>query len=72
MTRYWTRERIIEAIRLHEELNGRPPALIDFGGGDYRFPSHRTVTNFFGSWNAAIVAAGFAPRRKGWPCSTPQ
>lgn len=69
---YWTRERIIEAIQLHARENGRPPAVLDFGGGDHRFPLHGTVKLHFGSWNAAIEAAGFVPRRKGWPCSTPR
>ncbi len=63
---HWTRERIIAAIQEWAERFGHPPA-----SGDWRFgvapywPATSTVQNRFGSWNAAISAAGFTPLRSG-------
>ena len=70
----WTREAVVEAIQVWAaEHGGRPPAAIDWNGvlaREYgreerdmeRFPGSNTVQDVFGSWNAAIEAAGFEPR----------
>jgi hypothetical protein len=73
----WTPERIIAAIQQWaREHDGEPPAKTQWsrrntrGGvvpgkpGSTR-PSPRHVARAFGSWNAAIAAAGFEPRTKG-------
>jgi DNA-directed RNA polymerase specialized sigma24 family protein len=55
---------IITALRGFHAEHGRVPAVADFEvrDADGRYPSYREVTAAFGSWNAAVVAAGFAPR----------
>lgn len=42
---------------------GRPDVVAIFEAGDW--PHSSSVSHLFGSWNAAIVAAGFTPRRSG-------
>jgi Homing endonuclease associated repeat len=77
---YWTRERIIKAIQ-RAAKDGEPPKSTDWMSGlapgrkrrktgsatsprpDH--PSHTRVQQVFGSWNAAIRAAGFPPRDAG-------
>jgi Homing endonuclease associated repeat len=74
---YWTEERIIQAIqRWAERHDGEPPAAHEWrrkrqrdlrpmlGNGPGSRPSACTVYRVFGSWNAAIEAAGFRPRRR--------
>jgi predicted transcriptional regulator len=70
-TKYWTRERIIEAIQLFaSEHDGRPPTATEWlrGPRDPRFPRtssiYRSNTKSgrnkpFASWADAIEAAGF-------------
>lgn len=64
----WTQARIIEAIREYARLHGRPPAAtawlqpIPIRGDT---PPVSRVQKAFGSWNAAIAAAGFEPVRPG-------
>ena len=77
---YWTRERIIEAIRRWNTTFGTPPAAIDWSPSLARLRGFRerasrfdrgvwpyvtTVRGAFGSWNSAIEAAGFEPRAVG-------
>jgi hypothetical protein len=61
---------IIDAIRAWRQLEGRAPAQVEWqpselGGNPRwerecpRFPPHSLVTRQFGSWNAALQAAGF-------------
>jgi hypothetical protein len=77
----WTRETVIGAIRCFAERYGRPPGAADFNpslalrlghgwrsdhfyeDGDY--PVTSSVLYVFGTWNAAIEAAGFKPTRLG-------
>jgi hypothetical protein len=67
---YWTEERIIRAIQAWAKRHGgKPPkyndwsrAAIETGGTMH--PSRVTVAERFGSWNAAIAAAGFTPNPK--------
>jgi hypothetical protein len=77
----WSQEALIEAIRAFVALYGRVPGAIDWNPSDaankgmydrvQRFyddgcwPYYNSVQRCFGSWNAAIKAAGFIPRSPG-------
>lgn len=78
--RIWTREAIVIAMQEWAHEHGEPPAVADwdpylariylheeraarFAAG--KWPSRWSVVHEFGSWNAAIEAAGFAPRARG-------
>jgi hypothetical protein len=43
----------------------RLPTAAEWERAGVDHPSRRTVTRAFGSWNAALAAAGFQPRRPG-------
>lgn len=62
--RYWTAERVLDAIKRFAAANGRPPSASEWlsrpGKG---FPVAGTVQRECGSWANAIEAAGF-PRPK--------
>ena len=63
------RERILALIqRWAEEHQGHPPRVADWrnvrGTG---WPSYLTVIRYFGSWDEAILEAGFSPRGRGRP-----
>ncbi len=57
--RIWTRENIIEAIHLFNEKHGRPPVSTEWTRGASEYPNTGTVSERFGSWAAAIEAAGY-------------
>src|SRR5688500_1659628 len=77
----WTREKIIAKIGLWAETFGEPPCSADWNpslarwrGQEWRieryqgggWPSTNAVKRHFGgSFDAAVVAAGFAPARPG-------
>lgn len=74
----FVRIRHIEAIRLWAELYGAPPVAQDWSATAARvnperwarwdrfdWPGLRAVQDVFGSWNAAIEAAGFMPNKPG-------
>lgn len=77
----WSRESIADAIREFARRYKRPPAATDFNpaqarafGHDGRadrfeedgcYPSSNIVRRHFGTWNAAVEAAGFEPRGAG-------
>jgi hypothetical protein len=75
----WTRDRIIERIQTWAATYGRPPAVADWSSAHARksptlrrppltpgdWPSLQIVQRRFGSWSAAIVAAGHTPLRGG-------
>jgi hypothetical protein len=78
--RRWDRDRIIAAMRGWAEQYGEPPRSREWSlhklqaardsEGIERYvsggwPSASTVEDYFGSWNAAIKAAGFGPRPRG-------
>lgn len=64
----WTRERIVSALQAWALEHGRPPSGTDWRvTGLWEHPSTGTVLLKFGTWNAAMVAAGFQPRRPGFP-----
>lgn len=75
--KYWTRERIIEAICEWVAEYGEPPTAMQWSPSQARraglgwmaerwesgeWPVLTTVQKAFGSWNAGIAAAGFTPR----------
>lgn len=76
--RIWTPDRILDRIKAWEAEHGTAPAVADWcpyiarpdeqraarfkQGG---WPSKTTVIDEFGSWNAAIAAAGLTPRSPG-------
>lgn len=55
-------ELVAELKRVSEECGGKPSQndLTEYGG-----PDPETYRNEFGSWNAALEAAGFTPRANG-------
>ena len=67
----WTRHEILAAIRAWAHETGRPPSSTDWNAPRgqeskwrrerARWPGGRLVSARFGSWDAAIVAAGFEP-----------
>jgi hypothetical protein len=69
---YWTRDRIVSAIRSWVDATGEVPASYEWHPGDPRFPGAPfvvgeypnavTVHRTFGSWTAAVEAAGLEPR----------
>jgi hypothetical protein len=62
----WTRERVIACIRAWARAHGGiPPSQDDWDHGTEEHPFYRTAANRFGSWNAAIEAAGFTPLAQG-------
>ena len=78
--RRWTPEAIIEAIRYFEAIHGRPPTApefspalnghvqrtaVDYANREEGLPSFGVVVREFGTWNAAIKAAGFTPNKVG-------
>ena len=77
---YWTRDRIVEAIKAFDGLYGRPPHATDWNVGALhalgdtekldrfstgRYPHVTTVRQKFGKWSEAIRAAGFVPLKNG-------
>jgi hypothetical protein len=63
----WSKDSIKIAIRDWTNIYGEPPLSNDWQG-PYRpdwVPSTHTVHDHFGTWNAAIQAAGFKPRPRG-------
>lgn len=63
----WTKESIKDVIREWAKIYGEPPLSADWAGPYRPFwvPTTHTVRHYFGTWNAAIQAAGFQPRPRG-------
>jgi hypothetical protein len=58
---------VLDAIRAWARERGRPPTQADWTApGDPRWPSYVTVTTHFGTWRAALEAAGLRPNRRLW------
>ncbi len=55
------------AITLWYRQHSRPPFTSDWDQAGENHPSRQTVARVFGSWNEAIVAAGYTPRPRGRP-----
>jgi len=62
---HWTHERIIALIRRWARQRKRPPAQHEWRKRDGEWPTAETVRDLFGTWNAAIAAAGLTPREPG-------
>jgi FAD/FMN-containing dehydrogenase len=56
----WSDDEILDHIRRLAD-GDTPPTGVEFDADDDA-PARRTATNHFGSWNAAVEAAGFEPR----------
>jgi hypothetical protein len=67
---YWTKARIKLALRAWNVINGRPPKAYDWRGGTPDHPAHNAVMARFGSWNAALAAAGLPTRPAHGPASS--
>ena len=61
----WTPETIVYAITLWNRKHSRTPLTSEWAKAGENHPSRQTVARVFGSWNAAIEAAGYAPRSRG-------
>lgn len=60
------RDLILAALRDMADHSGRPPSTTEWEAGrPLDRPSEKTVRAIFGSWNAAIEAAGLEPRPPG-------
>ena len=59
MAVYWTKDRIIAAIRNHTAENGQQPTAANWckGGRHLGHPSAAHVEGVFGSWSGALVTA---------------
>ena len=57
----WSKDSIIQAIKSFYSKNNKIPAARDFNNTNYEYPNTTTVKRHFGTWNAAIEAAGFPP-----------
>jgi hypothetical protein len=72
LVRYWTRDRVIKAIQAWAHRTGAPPTYKEWTRSrqnGYRWrgkrrPSAFHVRKLFGSWNAAIEAAGLPARAR--------
>lgn len=65
----WTPEEVIASFHKWYEIHHVPPTTRDASAPTGNFgrilPSPAVVKRFFGSWNAAIAAAGFIPLLRG-------
>ena len=61
----WTHDTIVYAIKLWHRKHQRPPVTREWEQAGENHPSRQTVIRIFGSWNAAMEAAGFVPRPRG-------
>lgn len=75
LAKYWTQERIIRAVQRWTARTGEPPKAEQwrsktppsFGIGTRSRPSGRYVARVFGSWSAALDAAGVEQNRHSPP-----
>lgn len=57
-----SKEKVLEYFRMFYDENGRVPMCRDFDDNN-RYPNHKTVANYFGSWNSVIIEAGLWEKR---------
>jgi len=60
--RRWTRERVIAALEAWVGAHGCAPSCQDRARAGSEHPGGKTVSDLFGSWSAALAAAGVQPR----------
>jgi len=63
----WTPETVLYAITLWYRQHERVPFNHEWTRAGENHPCRQTVARVFGSWNAAVIAAGFIPRPQGRP-----
>ena len=63
----WTPETIVYAIGLWYRRHSRIPFTSEWDQAGENHPSRQTVARVFGSWNEAMIAAGFDARPRGRP-----
>lgn len=63
----WTAEKILDTLRAFGAEHGRPPYADEWRAATPTTPNAFTLARRFGSWNAALEAAGLTPRRAGSP-----
>ena len=63
--RKWDRPSIVAALQAHARQRGRPPKQSELGAGPPG-PTPGTIRHHFGSWQAALRAAGLQATRKRW------
>ena len=61
---YYADEELLAPIREFEAENGRAPTKVEYT--QFAEPAAETAAYRFGSWPAAIEAAGVERRREGW------
>jgi hypothetical protein len=59
MTPGWTRETAVEALREWGATTGKQPTFNGWSPAPDGCPSRRTLQALFGSWRAALDAAGY-------------
>jgi len=59
----WTRRKIVAALKREAKQRGRTPTMREWAKATSSHPNYATVVEHFGSWNAAIEAAGLTLRR---------
>ncbi len=68
--RRWTREQVLTALRADAERQGRTPTSKQWERRPATRPGYNAVRKHFGSWNAAIEAAGLVPEDPKWTRDT--
>jgi hypothetical protein len=56
--RAWTNDQITAALRAEAQRRGRRPRAIDWDRAEPDHPSRQLVRHRFGTWSAAVQAAG--------------
>jgi hypothetical protein len=66
--RSWSQQEIVAFFQAFAAEHGHPPCSRDLSkpGGGHR-PSSARVYRAFGTWHAALAAAGYSPRLQRWP-----
>ena len=63
----WNRQTIIYALDLWHRRHLATPTVAEWESAGPEHPCRQTVQRVFGSWSAAMCAAGFRPRGRGQP-----